>query len=189
MNFAVSLHHMIGVVKLEKHFGGHTVLDGITFSVTPGERVALVGANGSGKTTLFKIISSQETADQGRVVLGPGAQVGYLGQEGQLTPGRSLYEEMMDVFRHVGEWEARMRQLEDEMTTAEGDDLIGVMDEYARVQTRFEHADPLTLDARIHKVTGGLGFSAEDLEKECGKFSGGWQMRGAMARLLLRAPD
>ena len=180
---------MIGVVKLEKHFGGLTVLDGISFSVNPGERVALVGANGSGKTTLFKIISGQEEPDGGHVVLGPGAQIGYLGQEGQLTPGRTLYEEMMDVFRHVDILESRMRELEEEMGGLEGESLQHVMEEYARVQARFEHADPATLDARIHKVTGGLGFSAADLEKDSEVFSGGWQMRGAMARLLLRAPD
>jgi ATP-binding cassette subfamily F protein 3 len=180
---------MIGVVKLEKHFGGLTVLDGISFAVNPGERVALVGANGSGKTTLFKIVAGMEEPDGGRVVLGPGAQIGYLGQEGQLTPGRTLYQEMMDVFRHVDVLESRMRELEEEMGRLEGEALERVMEEYARVQTRFDHADPGTLDARIHKVTGGLGFSAEDLEKDCAVFSGGWQMRGAMARLLLRAPD
>jgi ATP-binding cassette, subfamily F, member 3 len=180
---------MIGVVKLEKHFGGLTVLDGISFAVNPGERVALVGANGSGKTTLFKIISGQEEPDAGHVVLGPGAQIGYLGQEGQLTAGRTLYQEMMEVFRHVDVLESRMRELEEEMGRVEDDALAGVMEEYARVQTRFDHADPATLDARIHKVTGGLGFSADDLERDCDVFSGGWQMRGAMARLLLRAPD
>lgn len=180
---------MIGVVKLEKHFGGHTVLDGISFSVNKGERVALVGANGSGKTTLFKVICGQEPADGGQVVLGPGAQIGYLGQEGQLTAGRTLYQEMKDIFRQVDEWEARLRELEEQMGHLEGDDLTRLMDEYATVQARYEHADPATVDARIHKVTGGLGFSTADLEKDCGHFSGGWQMRGAMARLLLRAPD
>lgn len=180
---------MIGVVKLEKHFGGHTVLDGISFSVNSGERVALVGANGSGKTTLFRIIAGTESADGGQVVLGPGAQIGYLGQEGQLTRGRTLHQEMMEVFSHVGEWERRLRELEEAMGHASEVDLQSLMDEYSRVQNRYQHADPATLDARIHKVTGGLGFSGEDLNKDCGLFSGGWQMRGAMARLLLRAPD
>lgn len=180
---------MIGVVKLEKHFGGHTVLDGISFSVNPGERVALVGANGSGKTTLFRLVAGMDQPDGGQVVLGPGAQIGYLGQEGQLTPGCTLYEEMKEVFSHVDELEARLRELETRMGEVKGEELARVMDEYSRVQARYDHADPATLDARIHKVTGGLGFSAQDLEKDCGLFSGGWQMRGAMARLLLRAPD
>lgn len=180
---------MISAVKLEKHFGGLTVLDGISFAVNPGERVALVGANGSGKTTLFKIIAGLDVPDGGQIVLGPGAQIGYLGQEGQLTPGRTLYDEMMDVFRHVGVLEKRMRELEEEMGRVKGEQLSRVMEEYARVQGRFEHADPATLDARIHKVTGGLGFTADDLQRDCAVFSGGWQMRGAMARLLLRAPD
>lgn len=180
---------MIGVVNLEKHFGGHTVLDGISFSVNKGQRVALVGANGSGKTTLFRIISGSETADGGQVVLGPGAQIGYLGQEGQITAGRTLYEEMKEVFRHVDELEARLRELEEQMGQVQGEALAKLMDEYSAVQARYDHADPATVDARISKVTGGLGFSKSDLEKDCGLFSGGWQMRGAMARLLLRAPD
>lgn len=180
---------MISAVNLEKHFGGHTVLDGITFSVNRGERVALVGANGSGKTTLFRIIAGMESADGGQVVLGPGAQIGYLGQEGQLTPGRSLYEEMKEVFRLVDELEAKLRELEQKMGEVKGEALERLMDEYSGVQARYDHADPATVDARIHKVTGGLGFSAQDLEKDCGHFSGGWQMRGALARLLLRAPD
>ena len=180
---------MIGVVKLEKHFGGHTVLDNISFSVNKGERAALVGANGSGKTTLFRIIAGTEPSDGGQVVLGPGAQVGYLGQEGQLTSGRTLYEEMKEVFRQVDEWELKLRELEGQMGEVEGEELAKLLDEYSAIQARYDHADPGTVDARIYKVTGGLGFSPADLEKDCGLFSGGWQMRGAMARLLLRAPD
>lgn len=180
---------MIGITELEKHFGGHTVLDKVSFSVNRGERVALVGANGSGKTTLLNIIGGSEPSDGGRVILGPGAQIGYLGQEGQLTPGRTLYEEMKDVFSHVDELEARLRELETQMSDLEGKELERLLSEYDTVQARYQHADPATVDARIHKVTGGLGFQAADLEKDCHLFSGGWQMRGAMARLLLTAPD
>ena len=180
---------MIGVVELEKLFGGRHILDKISFTVNAGERVALVGANGSGKTTLLKIIAGTEPLDSGRVVLGPGVQIGYLGQEGQLTPDCTLYEEMKEVFSHVEELEAELRQMEARMGDLDGDALESLLSEYGRVQSRYEHADPSTVDARIHKVTGGLGFTAEDLEKPCHLFSGGWQMRGAMARLLLKAPD
>lgn len=180
---------MIGVVKLEKHFGGHTVFEDISFAVNPGERVALVGANGSGKTTLLKIIAGLEQPDSGEVALGPGAQLGYLGQEGQLSAGRTLFEEMMEVFGHVDELEARLRQLEQEMGHLEGAELERLLSEYSTLQARYDHAEPGTIVARIHKVTGGLGFSQDDLNKRCELFSGGWQMRGALARLLLQAPD
>ena len=180
---------MIGVVDLDKHFGGHTVLDGISFMVHSGERVALVGANGCGKTTLLRILGGMETPDRGQVVIGPQASIGYLGQEGQLTAGRTLHEEMREVFRQVGDSEARLRELEHAMGDSEGADLERLMAEYATVQARYEHADPGTIDARISKVLGGLGFSQEDLRKPCQLFSGGWQMRGAMARVLLQAPD
>ena len=129
---------MIGVVKLEKHFGGHTVLDNISFSVNKGERAALVGANGSGKTTLFRIIAGTEPSDGGQVVLGPGAQVGYLGQEGQLTSGRTLYEEMKEVFRQVDEWELKLRELEGQMGEVEGEELAKLLDEYSAIQARYD---------------------------------------------------
>lgn len=180
---------MIGVSRLSKHFGGHTVLDDISFMVHPGERVALVGANGCGKTTLLRILGGRETADQGQVIADPHATVGYLGQEGQLTSGRTLWEEMREVFRQVESYEARLRELEQEMEQVEGAALERLMAEYSNVQARYEHADPATIDARIAKVVGGLGFSQEDLQKPCQLFSGGWQMRGAMARVLLQAPD
>lgn len=180
---------MIGIVELEKHFGGHTVLDRVSFSVNRGERVALVGANGSGKTTLLRIIAGQESKDGGEVILGPGAQIGYLGQEGQLTPERTLYQEMREVFSHVEQLESRLRELEAQMGEVQGEQLERLMSEYDLVQGRYQHADPATVDARIHKVLGGLGFQPEDGEKLCHLFSGGWQMRGAMTRLLLTAPD
>ncbi len=180
---------MIGVVDLSKHFGGHTVLDGISFSVVPGERVALVGANGCGKTTLLRILGGREIPDAGQVVRGPHVSMGYLGQEGQLTPGRTLREEMREVFADVGADEARLRELESEMSSVSEDDLERLMAEYATVSARYEHAEPGTIEARLSKVVNGLGFSQEDLNKPCELFSGGWQMRGAMARVLLQSPD
>ena len=180
---------MIGVVDLSKHFGGHTVLDGISFSVVPGERVALVGANGCGKTTLLRILGGREIPDAGQVVRGPHVSMGYLGQEGQLTAGRTLRQEMREVFADVGADEVRLRELEAKMSSATDGALERLMEEYSAVSARYEHAEPTTIDARISKVVGGLGFSQEDLDKSCELFSGGWQMRGAMARVLLQSPD
>ncbi len=180
---------VIGVVDLEKHFGGHTVLDGISFTVHPGERVALVGANGCGKTTLLRMLAGFDVPDAGQVVLGPHDSMGYLGQEGQLTPGRTLHEEMREVFSDVEGYEARLRELEALMGEAGEAELERLMAEYSTVQARYEHADPSTIDARISKILNGLGFTQEDLSKPSQLFSGGWQMRGAMARVLLQAPD
>ncbi len=180
---------MIGVVDLSKHYGGHTVLDGISFSVVPGERVALVGANGCGKTTLLRILAGREIPDSGQVVRGPHVTMGYLGQEGQLTPGRTLRQEMREVFAGVSADEARMRELESQMSSSSEAELERLMAEYAMVSARYEHAEPTTIEARISKVVGGLGFGQDDLDKSCELFSGGWQMRGAMARVLLQSPD
>lgn len=180
---------MIAVVELQKHFGGHTVLDAVSFAVRPGERVALVGANGCGKTTLLRILAGTESSDGGHIARPNHLSFGYLGQEGQLTPGRTLHEEMRDVFRDAHTWEARLRELESDFSTYEGEELQTLLEEYGALQARYDHADPMTIDARIGKVLGGLGFQTKDFNKLCELFSGGWQMRGAMARVLLQAPD
>lgn len=180
---------MIGVVALSKHFGGTSVLDEISFSLCPGERAALVGANGCGKTTLLRIIAGLEAADGGQVALAPDLSLGYLGQEGQLEPGRTLYQEMRQVFFKLEDLEDRLRELEGRLRGVEGARLEKLLQEYSALQASYEHMEPATIDARIGKVLGGLGFRKEDLDKLCQHFSGGWQMRGAMAKVLLKAPD
>lgn len=180
---------MLAVSGVTKAFGGDVVLEDASFSLSPGERAALVGPNGCGKTTLLRIVAGLEQADSGSVSLAPGSRVGYLGQEGQLSPDRSLYDEMALEFSHVFELEREMRALEREMEGLEGSALAGVLERYGAVQARYEHAEAHLVDARIRTVLAGVGFTEADLGRPCREFSGGWQMRGALARLLLGAPD
>ncbi len=175
---------MISLVNINKAYGGHVVLHEINLALVPGQRLGLIGRNGTGKTTLLKILSGQLEPDTGHVALGPGAQVGYLGQEGQLHPDVTLYEEMNALFDPVRAMEQELRQLEHEMASEKKE----VMDRYARLQARYEHAEPHTIDARIRTVLAGMGFKQTDFDRPCREFSGGWQMRGALARLLLQAP-
>jgi len=162
----------------------------VGFAVPPGQKVALVGRNGCGKTTLLRIVAQAESADSGQVVLAPGCQVGYLGQEGQLEGSRTLYQEMTTVFGDVHALEAEMRQLEESMAVCHpGPELEALLSRYGRLQARFEHAEPHLVDARIRTVLHGMGFTDADMNRACREFSGGWQMRGAMARMLLRDPD
>lgn len=179
---------MISAVNLYKSFGGQVVLADVNFAVKPGQRVGLIGRNGTGKTTLLKILAGQIEADKGQVSLGPDVEIGYLGQEGQLSPERTLYDEMHAVFSWVDALENELRDLESQMETLHGDALQECFNEYAQVQARYEHAEGHTIDARIRTVLFGMGFSSEDADRPCREFSGGWQMRGAMARLLLTAP-
>ena len=181
---------MLHISSLSKSFGGQQVLADVTFAVAPGEKTALVGRNGCGKTTLLRIICGEEDADSGDIVLGPSCQLGYLHQEGQLDPSRTLYEEMLEVFASTKQLEQELRTLEEQMS-AESDEikLKSLMSRYANVQNRYDTADPHLIDAKINIVLNGMGFSTSDLPRHCREFSGGWQMRGAMAKLLLREPD
>lgn len=169
-------------------------MDGAGFAVAPGEKVALVGRNGCGKTTLLHIICGSEPLDGGYVVLGPSCQVGYLGQEGQLDHSLTLYQEMEKVFAGVREIEGEMRSLEEQMAALDGDlarsgDLESIMRRYGRLQMRLDSSEPELIDVKIRTTLHGLGFSDADLHRLTGEFSGGWQMRGSMARMLLRDPD
>ncbi|HEY4001954.1 MAG TPA: ABC-F family ATP-binding cassette domain-containing protein [Candidatus Xenobia bacterium] len=180
---------MITVDHLSKAYVSQVLLDEVGFTVTPGQRVGLIGRNGCGKTTLLKILTGEVESDGGTVTPGPGVTMGYLGQEGQLSPDRTLYQEMLDVFSETFRMEADLRAMEQSMAELSGDDLTTCMSRYADLQSAFEHAEGHLIDGRIRSVLAGLGFRPQDVDRPCREFSGGWQMRGAMARLLLRAPN
>ena len=187
---------MIHVIDLSKSFGSHSILEGVNFAIPPGEKVALVGRNGCGKTTLLHILCGLEPYDSGRYVLGPSCQIGYLGQEGQLDHSLTLYQEMEKVFQDVHRLEREVRQLEEEMaqlgdpqSEEDKERLQAILNRYGRLRLRLEQSEPELIDAKIRTTLHGLGFQESDLHRLTGEFSGGWQMRGSMARLLLREPD
>ena len=183
---------MLTVSGVEKHFGARTVLSGVSFALRAHNRAALVGRNGSGKTTLMKILCGRMAPDAGRVSLLSGMRLGYLEQEGHVDPNLTLYEEMRSTFAGVDALEAEVRELERRMgepeASADGT-LDDLMSRYSRLQDRLLHAQPEMIDARIGTILRGLGFVDADFAKLCGHFSGGWQMRAALARLLLDLPD
>ncbi|MBI3924256.1 MAG: ABC-F family ATP-binding cassette domain-containing protein [Armatimonadetes bacterium] len=180
---------MLAVSGVVKSYGGDEVLSGVWFALSPGERAALVGPNGCGKSTLLRIVAGLQEADAGSIVFQPDCRAGYLGQEGQLSPDRTLYEEMASVFADVFAMERQLREFEEAMARVEGEALTQCMRDYSALQSRYDHAEAHTLDARIRTVLAGLGFRPGDAERPCREFSGGWQMRGALAQLLLRSPD
>lgn len=180
---------MLHVNQLSKLFGSRVILDEVTFAVAPGEKVALVGRNGCGKTTLLRILCGEEPHDGGNIVFGPSCRLGYLGQEGQLHPEHTLYEEMQEVFADVDQLEEQMRTVEEQLSCCSEEEMPSLLKRYDRLQTRFEHCQPHLVDAKISTVLTGMGFKQSDFKRQCREFSGGWQMRGAMARMLLREPD
>lgn len=175
--------------KVSKSFGGRVLYTGATLQLNAGERWALVGPNGSGKTTFLKIFMGQESCDEGTISFAKDTTVGYLEQESKLMGGKSALVEVMDSAHEVKTWERRVADLEGRISTAAGPELDRLLEEYGHAQDRFERLGGYELEARARQILAGLGFPVEDFDKPAEDFSGGWQMRISLSKLLLRHPD
>lgn len=176
--------------KVSKSFGGRTLYEGVTLQLNAGQRWALVGPNGAGKTTLLKIVMGTETPDEGTVSFQKGTTVGYLEQEAKLAGHDTALEEVMASATEIRSLGARISELEAQIANAgAGDGLESLLDEYGHAQDRFERLGGYELESRARAILCGLGFPVEDLDKPAEDFSGGWQMRITLSKLLLRHPD
>ena len=176
--------------KISKSFGGRTLYEGASLQLNAGERWALVGPNGAGKTTFLKIIMGQETPDDGVVSFQKGASVGYLEQEAKRAGHDTAHEEVMASATEIRRLGERTSELEAKIAnTPEGPELDSLLSEYSVAQDRFERLGGYELESRARAILCGLGFPVEDLDKPAEEFSGGWQMRIALSKLLLRHPD
>ena len=176
--------------KVSKSFGGRTLYEGATLQLNAGQRWALVGPNGAGKTTLLKIIMGVETPDEGTVSFQKGTTVGYLEQEAKLAGHATALEEVMASATEIRRLGERISELEAAIAGAEqGPELDAMLEEYGHAQDRFERLGGYELESRARAILCGLGFPVDDLDKPAEDFSGGWQMRIALSKLLLRHPD
>jgi ATP-binding cassette subfamily F protein 3 len=180
---------MLRIEHLRKDYGGQRVLDDVSLALKPGERAALVAPNGAGKSTLLKILAGLEEADSGRVQLPPGSVVGYLAQDAGVLPGRSLHDEVLSAVSDLLAIEQSLRELEHRISGAEQAHLEALVHEHAQLQEEFERRGGYAIEAEIGRVLSGLGFTEADRGRDTQEFSGGWQMRIALARLLLGRPD
>jgi ATP-binding cassette subfamily F protein 3 len=176
--------------KITKSFGGRVLYTAATLQLNAGERWALVGPNGAGKTTLLKILMGLESADEGSVSFAKDARIGYLEQETSVSGNKTALSEVMDSATEIRSLERQNRELESRIsTTAPGPALDELLERYATSQDRFERLGGYELEAHAKAILGGLGFPVEDFEKPAAEFSGGWQMRIALSKLLLSHPD
>ncbi len=176
--------------KITKSFGGRVLYAAATLQLNAGERWALVGPNGAGKTTFLKILMGQETPDEGTVSYAKDTTVGYLEQETKISGEKTALQEVVDSATEVKKWEKRVHELECAISDAkQGPELDRMLEEYAHAQERFEHLGGYELEARARQILAGLGFPVEDFDKPAADFSGGWQMRIALSKLLLKHPD
>ena len=182
---------MIQLSSLTKGFGDRTLFEKITWQVADRECVGLCGPNGAGKTTLLRIFAGIDEPDEGTVVKPSGMRIGYLPQDGLTHEGLSLYAEAGLAFQWLMDVKTEMQDIEDRLGDASvpetGHDAM--LHRYSDLQDRFRLHDGYAIDLKIDTVLRGLGFSPDDYEKPTATFSGGWQMRIALAKLLLSKPD
>ena len=176
--------------KISKSFGGRVLYSNATLQLNAGERWALVGPNGAGKTTLLKIIMGLESADEGTITFAKDATLGYLEQETELMGDRTALNEVIESAHEIKQWERKVNDLSIIIAeTPEGATLNKYLEDYAHAMERFERLGGYELESRARQILAGLGFPVEDFDKPAKEFSGGWQMRISLSKLLLRRPD
>lgn len=179
------------VQELSVAYGARVLFDALSFVVERGERVAFAGKNGAGKSTLMKCIVGEIQPDAGRVVLPRQTRVGYLPQEGINVCGVPLLQKVLADVDSIAKMTARVEELTAEMQKLGKEDprYGDTLEELGRLEILLHDSEAHTLRARAETILGGLGFKKSDFERDCGEFSGGWQMRIALAGLLLREPE
>jgi ATPase subunit of ABC transporter with duplicated ATPase domains len=179
---------MIALSNVTKQYGGQILFVDASFQVNPGEKIGLVGPNGAGKTTLFRLITGEETPDEGTVERPRRISLGYFNQQVGDLKGRSVLAETIAGAGEVAELGVELHQLEARMAEA-GDDLDAVIERYGEVQARYQELGGYDVEARAQTILAGLGLSQEQVAQDVGHLSGGWKMRVALAKILLLRPD
>ncbi len=174
---------------IAKSFGHTLLFENVTFNIEEREKAALIGSNGAGKTTLLKIIMGEMSADAGQSILARDKTIGYLAQYQELQSGRTIHQELLATRQDILDMEEKLRGLEHEMKLAQGQELEQKMEQYTRLNHRFEMENGYAYRSEITGVLKGLGFDEEDFSKPVDTLSGGQKTRVCLGRLLIRKPD
>ncbi len=182
---------MLQLAGAGKRFGPKLLFENANWLITANERTALVGANGTGKSTLLKTLAGLDTLDYGSLQRTRGMSIGYLPQDGLSLSGRTVFEECLSVFDELRSIEQELEGLAASLAELppESSAYAAAAERYSNLGARFHAHDGYALDAQVGSVLGGLGFSKEDWLKNTKEFSGGWQMRIALGKLLLEKPN
>ncbi len=182
---------MLSLQNAGKRFGPRVLFLEAGWLIRSNEKTALVGANGTGKSTLMKVLAGVESLDYGEMQLTRGMSIGYLPQEGLSLSGRTVFEECLTVFDGIRDLEREAERMAAQMADLDhaSAEYAATAERYSMLQERFHALDGYALDAQVGSVLGGLGFGKDDWSRRTEEFSGGWQMRIALAKLLLAKPN
>jgi len=182
---------MLSLQNAGKRFGPRVLFLEANWLIRSREKTALVGANGTGKSTLMKVLAGLESLDYGSLQQTRGMSLGYLPQEGLSLTGRTVFEECLSVFDQLRDMEIEIERLAEQLSILEhsGPEYEAAAERFSMLQERFQALDGYALDAQVGGVLTGLGFGKEDWKRQTEEFSGGWQMRIALAKLLLAKPN
>jgi len=182
---------MIQLSSAGKRYGHKLLFEGADWLITPHDRVGLVGANGTGKSTVMKILGGLESLDYGSISTAKGIGAGYLPQDGLILSGRTVFAECMTVFAGLRALEQEMEELTRRMSEIDSSsqEYSQVADRYHRIEHEFQTHDGYAIEAQVGTVLSGLGFPKQDWQRHTEEFSGGWQMRIALVKLLLQQPS
>ena len=182
---------MIQLSGAGKRYGHKLLFENADWLITPESRIGLVGANGTGKSTVMKILAGSESLDYGAISRAKGISIGYLPQDGLTLTGRTIFAECLSVFAELHAIEEEMEALTRSMSELDhaGPEYSNVADRYQKLEHEFVARDGYTLEAQVGQVLTGLGFHRDDWTRLTEEFSGGWQMRIALAKLLLQKPN
>ncbi|WP_071191581.1 ABC-F family ATP-binding cassette domain-containing protein [Trichormus sp. NMC-1] len=180
---------MLRLEHISKIYPTGEVLKDINWEVKPGDRIGLVGVNGAGKSTQLKIISGEMEPTAGEIIRPNSLHIAYLNQEFEVDPTRTVREEFWTVFKEANEVQMALTHIPQEMETANPEELDELIHKLDRLQRQFEALDGYNLDARIGKILPEMGFQVEDSDRLVSAFSGGWQMRMSLGKILLQKPD
>ncbi|MEO1124720.1 MAG: ABC-F family ATP-binding cassette domain-containing protein [Cyanobacteria bacterium J06635_15] len=180
---------MLRLEHISKMYPTGEILKDVNWEVKPGDRIGLVGVNGAGKSTQLKIVMGLIEPTTGTIVRPAELHIGYLTQEFEVDPSRTVREEFWTVFEEANAVHHALTEMPHRMEQAEPDELEKLINQMDRLQRQFEALDGYGLDARIEKILPEMGFGAEDSDRLVSAFSGGWQMRMSLGKILLLKPD
>ena len=180
---------MLRLEKISKIYPTGEVLKDVTWEVKTGDRIGLVGVNGAGKSTQLKIIMGEVEPTAGEIIRPTSLHIGYLTQEFEVDPRRTVREEFWTVFQEANQVHHQLIEIPQRMEKADPEELDRLIHQLDRLQRQFEGLDGYGLEARIEKILPEMGFTIDDGDRLVSSFSGGWQMRMSLGKILLQTPD